>query len=264
MNFMHNDHAIDHVAVALKPGALMQLLGKSSWFAGCPPAMQKALVELGRIYHLEPGQTMFAEAKIPFGLFCVLEGNLKIQRREGLRPMRLLFYVGPSQWAGDSSVIEDAPCNFDGIGDTPSSVLVIEKSALLAWLDKHPQYWRDIAKLTCRKQRTLFHAIEDISYMPLQQRIARQLLHAFGQGKGDLSANKPLQLPQEHFALMLGVSRQSVNKELRKIEKMGLINLGYAQIELLDAAGLMQLAHESPNITDKVMAAGRPRRQPGD
>lgn len=262
---MNHDHQSSGVAaLSLKAGTLMQILSRNPWFVACPQAMRQDLVELGRIWHLEPGQAMFAQANLPYGLFCVLEGGLKIQREESGRPMRLLFYVGPSQWAGDSAVIEDSECNFDGVADVPTSVLVIEKSVLLGWLDKHPAWWREIAKMTCRKQRTLFHAIEDISYMPLQQRIARQLLHAFGADKAESYIHRPLQLPQEHFALMLGVSRQSINKELRKIEKMGLIALGYAQIELLDASGLQRLSQQAPDVAERLMSAARMRRRTGE
>jgi CRP-like cAMP-binding protein len=259
---MTMDASLEPMTLSLKPATLMQMLEANAWFSQCPQDMRDGLIEKGRIYHLEPGQAMFAAGHVPYGLFCVLEGGLKIQRMEGGRPSRLLFYVGPAQWAGDSSMIEDVPCNFDGMCDVPTSVLVIERAVLLDWLDEHPRYWREVAKLTCRKQRTLFHAIEDISYMPLQQRIARQLLHAFGHDKHDLSSRRPLQLPQEHFALMLGVSRQSINKELRKIEKMGLISLGYAQIELLDAQGLAGLARQAPDVAERLVQAGRLRRRP--
>jgi CRP/FNR family cyclic AMP-dependent transcriptional regulator len=49
-------------------------------------------------------------------------------------------------------------------------------------------------------------------------------------------------MPQEHLALMMGVSRQTINKALRTLEASGAIALRYAEIELIDAGALQRLA----------------------
>jgi CRP-like cAMP-binding protein len=41
---------------------------------------------------------------------------------------------------------------------------------------------------------------------------------------------------------MLGVSRQSVNRQLRQWEAEGLVRLHYGRIELLDAEALMRVS----------------------
>jgi CRP-like cAMP-binding protein len=50
-------------------------------------------------------------------------------------------------------------------------------------------------------------------------------------------------LPQRTIAAMLGVQRPSLNKVLKDLEKKELITLGYAQIQIKDAASLEALAH---------------------
>ncbi len=49
-------------------------------------------------------------------------------------------------------------------------------------------------------------------------------------------------VPQEQLALLLALSRQTVNQVLKDFEARGLLRLAYGEIELLDFAGLRALA----------------------
>jgi CRP/FNR family transcriptional regulator, cyclic AMP receptor protein len=49
-------------------------------------------------------------------------------------------------------------------------------------------------------------------------------------------------VPQEDLALMLALSRQTVNQILRQFERDGLVVLRYGQIEIADAVRLEEAA----------------------
>ncbi|MEO8119162.1 MAG: Crp/Fnr family transcriptional regulator [Rhodoferax sp.] len=122
--------------------------------------------------------------------------------------------------------------------DGKSSVLVVPQTPLRAWLDEHPALWRDIGRLACGKLRAAFTALEDMAHLPLEPRLLKHLqLLAQGYGMRAGPARQRIRLPQEQLALMLGVSRQSVNKALQALEAKGAIALRYGQIELLTSSG---------------------------
>ena len=89
--------------------------------------------------------------------------------------------------------------------------------------------------------------LEDIARLPLEARLAKRLLQvAQGYGEQDLTPSdaaqpRRLRLPQEQLALMMGVSRQTVNKALKSLEAQGLVALRYGGIELLDPRALAAL-----------------------
>ena len=56
------------------------------------------------------------------------------------------------------------------------------------------------------------------------------------------TVRKRVRLPQDYLARMLGVSRQTVNKALRAMERDGVLALHYAEIEIVDFLGLVQRA----------------------
>ena len=48
------------------------------WFQGLPEALQTHLLALAQPRHLPPGQRLFARGDAPCGLYCVVEGAIRI------------------------------------------------------------------------------------------------------------------------------------------------------------------------------------------
>ena len=85
----------------------------------------------------------------------------------------------------------------------------------------------------------VFSVLEDIAHLPLERRLAKRLwmvANAYGARTGE--ARRHVRMPQEQLALMLGVSRQSLNKALRSLETQGVVVRRYGTIELVDVAAL--------------------------
>jgi CRP-like cAMP-binding protein len=78
--------------------------------------------------------------------------------------------------------------------------------------------------------------------LPLRARVARTLVMLAAQhGQGGAEGVEiQLRLTQEEYADMLGVSRQSLNRELRALEQAGAISLTYARLVVRDLAALRE------------------------
>lgn len=241
------------------PLTLLPALRTHIWFASCPEVFQQALVERSSLLHLRPGETLFKSDEFRDGLSCVIAGALKlgsVSPQDGTQ--RLTLYVEPYHWFGEVSLIDRMPRAMLAVADTPSTVLVTSRAQLEAWLDEHPEHWRDVARLACGKMRLMTTALEDSASLSLQQRLARRLLFAsvnFGQVAGPSGLRRRLRLPQEYLAQMMGVSRQTVNKALRDLEREEVLALHYAEIEILSLEGLLRQAGAiDPNLVQMFTA----------
>lgn len=241
------------------PLTLLPALRTHIWFAGCPEVFQQALVERSSLIHLTPGETLFKADEFRDGLSCVIAGALKlgsVSPQDGTQ--RLTLYVEPYHWFGEVSLIDRMPRAMLAVADTPSTVLVTSRAQLEAWLDEQPEHWRDVARLACGKMRLMTTALEDSASLSLQQRLARRLLFAavnFGQVAGPSGLRRRLRLPQEYLAQMMGVSRQTVNKALRDLEREEVLALHYAEIEILSLEGLLKQAGAiDPNLVQMFTA----------
>lgn len=227
------------------PSTLLPALKSHLWFASCPEPFQQALVERSRLWHIRAGEILFSRGEAQDSLCCVVAGALKlgsINPKDGTH--RLTMYVEPYHWFGEVSLLDSLPRSQDAIADVDSTVMVVSGAQLLDWLAEHPENWRDLARLACGKLRLILTAIEDNATLSIEQQLARRLLFSatnFGQSTNP-SVRRRVRLPQEYLARMLGVSRQTINKSLRQLERERVLALHYAEIEITDLAALVAKA----------------------
>jgi len=159
------------------PASLLPALQTHLWFASCPAAFQEALVARSRLVYLQAGESLFSRGGPPEALCCVVAGALRLG---SVNPVdgspRLMLYAEPYHWFGEIALIDQLPRSQDAVADIASTVLVVSRPLLEAWLDLHPQHWRDLARLACGKLRLLLTALEDNASLSLEQQLARRLL----------------------------------------------------------------------------------------
>ena len=227
------------------PAALLPALRTHPWFASCSPDLQDAMLERSRLVHLSAEEPLFGREDAHDGLCCVVAGALRlgsINPQDGTH--RLTLYVEPYHWFGEASLIDRLPRAMQAVADTDSAVVVVARAAIEEWLDAHPRHWRDVARLACGSLRLMTASLEDATTLTLQQRLARRLLFAcvnHGQG-AQAGLRRHVRLPQDHLAQLLGVSRQTVNKALRVLEREQVLALHYAEVEILQVDGLLARA----------------------
>ena len=119
--------------------------------------------------------------------------------------------------------------------------------AVIAAADFHrlvaefPDVHMAFTRLVCLRLRQALAWIDDVILMPLPVRLANRLLALDAQGQGT-DSGALLGVSQENLSFMLGVSRQSVNRQLKLWEEDGTLRVRYRGIELLNRAQLEQHA----------------------
>ena len=212
------------------------------WFQGLPEALQTHLLALAQPRHLPPGQRLFARGDAPCGLYCVVEGAIRISAVSENGKEALLILVEAPHWFGEIALFDGQARTHDAYAEGHTQLLQVPQAALLELLRREPHYWRDMALLMSHKLRLAFIALEEMALLPAAQRLARRLL-MLAEGYDNSRSRQVLHLPQEQLALMLSLSRQTTNQILKDLEAQGILQLSYGGIEILDLAGLRAATH---------------------
>ena len=86
-------------------------------------------------------------------------------------------------------------------------------------------------------------ALADFAFLDLPQRLAKRLLDVASiQRDGQELAGFQIRITQAELASMLGVSRESVNKQLNRFARDGWISLSRGAVLLEDAEALRTFA----------------------
>lgn len=217
-------------------------LETGQWFSQLPVSLQDSLLAAARLRRLAAGQWLFKRGDPPCGLYAVLEGSVRIGAVSEQGKEALLSLVESPHWFGEIGLFDGQPRTHDAFGVGHCVLLHIPQAALLALLDDQPLHWRQLALLMSQKLRLAFINLEQLSLMPASARLAHRLL-LIADGYGEIDPpRRVLQLPQEQLAAMLSLSRQTTNQILKALQGLGILDLKYGEIEILDAKRLRALA----------------------
>ncbi|MFL9938416.1 Crp/Fnr family transcriptional regulator [Paraburkholderia graminis] len=230
---------------ALPPTQLATRLARSAWFRSAPAALQTQLTDGGRVERLAAGERLFTRGDADDGLYCVLSGLMRIGAASVSGKEALLAVIEPVNWFGEIALFDDRPRTHGAYAERETKLFHVPRAALTALLERTPAYWHTFGLLLTQKLRLAFDAIEEAALLPAAQRVARRLLLMAG-GYGDAGVmRRVIGVPQEDLAMMLALSRQTINQVLKQFETQGALRLGYAEIEIVDARRLAEFAQSN-------------------
>jgi len=232
------------------PRHWLALLEAGVWFARTSPALREALMASARVRTLAAGQPLFRRGDAPCGLYAVLEGAVRISgtggSSEDSREVLLTLLEAP-HWFGEVSLFDGEPRTHDAVAEGAARLLHVPQSALAQLLAREPAHWREFGLLMSHKLRLAFVALEEAASLPVAQRLARRLvMMAEGYGaRRDAQQGthrRSLLVSQEQLSMMLAVSRQTINQNLKELEALGVLRLSRGGLEIADLAALQRLA----------------------
>ncbi|MES2584215.1 MAG: Crp/Fnr family transcriptional regulator, partial [Pseudomonadota bacterium] len=217
---------------------LMGTLSTNPWFGALPLAERKAMLAAADVQQLRAGEMLYRKGDATGGFFGVVQGAFKVSTlgedgREGI-----LSVIEAGNWFGEASLVDGLPRPHDATAVLASVVLVISSPAFKRLMQRNA-FARAIAVLLCGRVRVLYGMVEDAMLRSTRTRIARRLLTlARGDATQASYARASVAVSQEALAMMLGITRQTLSKELKVLVRDGVLGLGYGRIEILSIPDL--------------------------
>ncbi|PZQ60279.1 MAG: Crp/Fnr family transcriptional regulator [Phenylobacterium zucineum] len=203
------------------------------WFSALPPARRQALLERARVSHAPVGARVYGVGDPPDGLWSVSEGEVRLVSYPAVGVESVAMILGPGAWFGELSVIDGGPRPHDAVVSKAARLLHVPLAAFEQVAEVHPLVYRDLGMLIGARQRSALAFMGHSIAQPISVRLARTLA-----GAARASGGAQVQVRQEDLAAMIGVSRQTINKELKALERAGAVTLAYGRIVIRDAARL--------------------------
>ena len=203
-----------------------------------PPEDLGRLAEQAFPRHLTRGQVLFVEGDPSDHLFVVERGRLKVAVGSARGQELLLQVVGPGGAVGELSVVDRLPRSAGATALDELSLWCVPADALRALLSRSPGLCLALAEDLAAQVRRLTGASADLVFLDLPQRLAKLLvaLHA-GEGPPGLAA-----MAQGEIAAHLGVTRQTLNRALARLQEAGWVDVRREGLSVRDAAALREFA----------------------
>jgi CRP-like cAMP-binding protein len=228
----------------LDPARREALLRRSFIFKDLPPELLAGLAQIASLRRLEDGQLLFQQGDEGDALFAVVDGLIRISVVGRGGKAFTLALMEPGDVFGEIALLDGLSRTATAEAAADSLLLVIERAAFLAVLERDGRLARHIIELLCDRLRENTDRLSEFAFLDLGARLAgklQALAIAHGRDTQD-GVRIALKLSQTELAEMLGVTREAINKQLKAWSKQNLLRVERGFITVIDKAGLAAFA----------------------
>jgi CRP/FNR family cyclic AMP-dependent transcriptional regulator len=222
----------------------LRLLNTHPFFAALDPSDLERLSNYARSVQLDRGEILFRKGVPGHSLFIIIEGLIKIgvPAADGRELVFNLMRAG--EVFGEIALIDGAPRSADAVAMAPTELLVVERRDFLPLVEGRPGAAMRIVSLLCERLRTTSEQVEDVAFLDVSSRLAKALLRLSPMG-GYIA------ITQRELGQLIGLSRESTNKQLQVWQRQNLLRLVKGGVHLIDASAIEHIAFaaEKPRQT---------------
>lgn len=203
----------------------------------------RALASHGKVRTYRSGEVIFREGAPGDSLHIVVEGSVRVAVGSPTGGEATVALLGPGEFVGDLALLDGKPRSASAIASQPTKTLVVTRHDFTRWLSDHPKASFALLEALSLRVRRTDEALADLAFLELPQRLAKRLVQlATDQSTRGRLAGTRVRITQAELASMLGVSRESVNKQLNRFAQDGWIALGRGSITVRDPEALRSFA----------------------
>ncbi len=217
-----------------------QVLVELPLLARLPHDDLRDLAAIARVQNFRAGAVIFRQGEAGDSLHAVVEGNVRIDVVSPSGGETTMAMMGPGECFGELAILDGRPRSANAVAVQPTKTLVVTRADFIHWLVDKPKSALLLLETLSVRLRSTNEAFIDLAFFDLAHRLARRMLRlADPKDSGGLARpGSTIAITQSGLAAMLGVSRESVNKQLGAFAQKGWIELGRGYIEIKNHAAL--------------------------
>ena len=226
-------------------GNKLSVLRKHPIFADLDPDALDQLCRYAKHTTVKRGATIAAKGDPGNNLFAVISGTVKISSSSPDGRNAILNLIGPGEIFGEIAVLDGAPRSADATANTSCELYIIDRRDFLPFVKSQPALAMKFIELLCARVRWTSEQVEQVILQDLPGRLAGALLRLTEKPQQP-RASRTIAITQQEISEMVGMSRESINKQLRAWEHRNWVRLEHGAIVVLDASSLQALADAGP------------------
>ena len=212
---------------------------------GGPTALTSRISALGSPRSYRTGEHVYRQGETSQWFHVVLSGRVRIYLHRPDGTERVLAYAEAGSSLGEAACFDGRPRHLGSVATQPSEVVSVSRDALLEAARAEPELLLEVTRRIAYKQRVLqLHLM--IDGLPARERVTLLLGHlveAYGEVSLDTSTRLSIRPPIDELALMVGLTRVTMSRELSKLVAEGVLLKDGRAIVVRDLPALRRRVH---------------------
>jgi CRP-like cAMP-binding protein len=228
------------------PASAAELLRRVPLFAGLDEDSLATLAARCRRRRFKGHATLFHEGDPGEVLYVLITGTVTVQRVTESGETIHLARRGPGEPVGELSLIDGKPRMADVVTAEPCELLMLERADLIRALERSPQIALRIMACLSDRLREAADQLARVQSTKVIGRVAAELVRLLGlYGEPEPAGGRRIRvrMTQRELAEEIGVSRESVNRSFRRLERQKVLRLEDGHVVVLDARKLEAVSH---------------------
>jgi CRP-like cAMP-binding protein len=220
-------------SLALDPSTLFAM----RWAEGLSAELRRRVLTETIVRRVQSGGFVCRKGESVAYWIGVIDGLAKLSSvsREG----KSVSFTGipAGGWFGEGSLLKNEPRRYDAVALRPSIIAYVPRNTFMLLLDSSVAFNRFIVNQLNERLGQFIAMVEHDRSLGPEGRLAAELAALFNPQlyPGNRST---LPISQEELAHLVGLSRQRVNKALKRLEAARLVRVDYRGLTIIDLESL--------------------------
>jgi CRP/FNR family transcriptional regulator, cyclic AMP receptor protein len=212
------------------------LLGLIPLFEPLKQDERRHLADLLRRQTIKKGETLFRRGDEGTALYIIISGCIKITLPSSRDDEITVTVFSGGDFFGEMALLDGMPRSADAIALEETHLYILNRSDFIKFLVNNESAVRSILYALSMRLRKTDNLLGETVFLNVSMRLIRRLADlAEIQGVKKKDRNEvTIHITQKELANLVGVSRESINKELKVLEKEGLVETSRNTIIIKD------------------------------
>lgn len=204
------------------------MLEKVSLFANIPPECLLKLERTSSLRKYPKNTILFMEGDENSQLFVIKSGLVCIHTDDNEGRQLVLNYMGPGEYFGELSLLDDKPRSASASTVEDSMLLTISREHFRGFMREYPELYEVLMVELVDRIRSLTENVKDMALLDVYGRVAHTLERLCNP-----SVEISPKLTHQDIANMVGASREMVSRVMKELVVGGYIEIQQKQIHIL-------------------------------
>jgi CRP-like cAMP-binding protein len=218
----------------------LSVLRKHPYFADLEPEAFDQLCRYAKHVTLKRGTAIASKGDPGTSLFGVISGTVKISVSSPDGRNAILNLIGPGEIFGEVALLDGLSRSADVTANTNCELFIIDRRDFIPFVRSQPALAMKFIELLCTRLRRTSDQVEQVILQNLPGRLASALLRLTERHK-EAQGERTIAITQQELSEMVGMTRESINKQLRVWAGRNWVRLEHGAIVVLKPEPLQAL-----------------------
>lgn len=218
---------------------LLAQLHRVQHFRQLPEADVRAIIMAGGVRRYAAGETICAEGEPCSGMFVLLRGRVHLEKLGPLGQRFIIAVIEPVIMFNEVAALDGGPNPATAVTTHDSLIWQVSCDHFQALLKQHPEISLGMIQVLARRNRLLVSQYADLSFRPVQARVAKMLLELSDAGRHPIDRRKH---PNHEMAARIATVPEAFSRAPNTFRRSGCITTTRTTITVSCIEDLIALA----------------------